>query len=119
MKKVIRYADEFSDFVAIITYTDTNTQIPTRYSFNYTLKENVINDEFNNIDPDKVIGGLENTHTNTSNSNDESIENTTSGTSAPNNSEIVYWTLGGRSFHRSKSCHTLARSKTILEGTLQ
>lgn len=29
---------------------------------------------------------------------------------------IVYWTPGGTSYHYNKSCSTLARSKTIIEG---
>jgi len=35
-----------------------------------------------------------------------------------NNSRIVYNTPTGKSYHYSKSCSTLSRSKTILSGTL-
>lgn len=35
-----------------------------------------------------------------------------------NNSRIVYHTPKGKSYHYSKSCSTLSRSKTILNGTL-
>jgi len=35
-----------------------------------------------------------------------------------NNSRIVYHTPTGKSYHYSKSCSTLSRSKTILSGTL-
>ncbi|MPQ31528.1 MBL fold metallo-hydrolase [Clostridium estertheticum] len=35
-----------------------------------------------------------------------------------NNSKIVYYTPSGKSYHYSKNCRTLARSKTILSGTL-
>lgn len=35
-----------------------------------------------------------------------------------NNSRIVYWTQNGKSYHYSKSCITLKRSKTILSGPL-
>jgi len=35
-----------------------------------------------------------------------------------NNSRIVYYTPKGKSYHYSKSCSTLSRSKTILSGTL-
>lgn len=35
-----------------------------------------------------------------------------------NNSRIVYWTPSGKSYHYSKSCSTLKRSKTILSGPL-
>ena len=37
---------------------------------------------------------------------------------ASNNSKIVYYTPSGKSYHFSKSCSTLSRSKTILSGTL-
>lgn len=33
------------------------------------------------------------------------------------NSEIVYWTPNGKSYHTANSCPTLSRSKTILSGT--
>ncbi len=32
-------------------------------------------------------------------------------------SEVVYWTPKGKSYHTTKSCPTLSRSKTILSGT--
>ncbi|MBU3075222.1 ComEC/Rec2 family competence protein [Clostridium estertheticum] len=35
-----------------------------------------------------------------------------------NNSKIVYYTPSGKSYHYDKNCRTLARSKTILSGTL-
>ncbi len=54
MEKVIRDANGCSDFTAIITYPDTQTQIPSHYSFTYTINGNVIHDEFDNIDPESV-----------------------------------------------------------------
>lgn len=54
MEKVIRDAGGCSNFVAIITYPDTDTQIPNHYSFTYTINGNVINDEFDNVNPDNV-----------------------------------------------------------------
>ncbi|NNU77794.1 ComEC/Rec2 family competence protein [Clostridium estertheticum] len=35
-----------------------------------------------------------------------------------NNSKVVYYTPSGKSYHYDKNCRTLARSKTILSGTL-
>ncbi|MGL4571463.1 MAG: hypothetical protein ACRCVJ_10385, partial [Clostridium sp.] len=32
-------------------------------------------------------------------------------------SEVVYWTPKGKSYHTTKSCPTLSRSKTILSGS--
>jgi hypothetical protein len=52
MEKAIREAGGCTDFTAIISYPDTNTQIPSHYSYTYTLNGNVINDEFDNINSD-------------------------------------------------------------------
>ena len=60
MEKVIRDAGGCTDFVAIITYPDTKTQIPSHYSFKYTLMGNVINDEFDNVNPDEANASLNN-----------------------------------------------------------
>lgn len=49
MEKVIRDAGGCTDFVAVITYPNTKTQIPSHYSYTYTINGNVINDEFDNI----------------------------------------------------------------------
>lgn len=62
MEKVIRDANGCTDFTAIITYPNTKTQIPSHYSYTYTLKGNVINDEFDNIDPDKANKKLNTTN---------------------------------------------------------
>ena len=48
MEKVIRDAGGCTDFEAIITYPNTDTQIPSHYSFTYTLNGEVIKDEFDN-----------------------------------------------------------------------
>lgn len=50
MEDGIRKAGGCSDFVAIITYADSRTQIPEHYSYTYTLMGNVINDEFDNAE---------------------------------------------------------------------
>ena len=58
IEKVIRDAGGCSDFTAVITYPSTTTQIPSHYSYTYTLKGNVINDEFDNVNPDEVNQSL-------------------------------------------------------------
>ena len=139
MEKVIRDAGGCTDFTAIITYPDTTTQIPSHYSYTYTINGNVINDEFDNINPDEYNASLESNNSsasNGSNVNTESNENSgnanstsnigvaggdttpSSEGSSINNSEIVYWTPKGKSYHKDKNCRTLARSKTILSGTI-
>lgn len=90
MEKVIRDAGGCTDFVAIITYPNTKTQIPSHYSYTYTINGNVINDEFRNINPNEDINDL-----------------------------FVYWTINGKSYHTTRNCPTLSRSKNILGGITQ
>ncbi|UTT44346.1 DNA/RNA non-specific endonuclease [Exiguobacterium aurantiacum] len=54
MESVIRSAGGATDFEAIITYPDTETQIPSHYEYTYTVKGNVITDSFDNVNPDEV-----------------------------------------------------------------
>ncbi|TCI25593.1 MULTISPECIES: DNA/RNA non-specific endonuclease [unclassified Exiguobacterium] len=58
MESVIRSAGGATDFEAIITYPDTETQIPSSYQYTYTLNGNVIVDKFDNVNPDEVNEGL-------------------------------------------------------------
>ncbi len=51
MEKVIRDAGGCTDFLGIISYPNTTTQIPSHYSFTYTINGNVIKEEFDNVDP--------------------------------------------------------------------
>jgi len=119
MEKVIRDAGGCTEFVAIITYPDTTTQIPSHYSYTYTINGNVINDEFDNVNPDEYNANLQ-TNTSSNNSNSSSNTNTTINNSGSTSSSgTVYWTPNGKSYHTTKSCSTLSRSKTILEGTIQ
>ena len=134
MEKVIRDAGGCTDFVAIITYPNTSTQIPSHYSYTYTINGNVIKDEFDNVNPDEYNSNLGITNSN-STSNDSSNATGSSNTVSSNanssttdnnntisssaNSGTVYWTPNGKSYHTTKSCSTLSRSKTILEGTIE
>jgi len=54
MEDWIRKAGGCTDFTAIITYPDTETQIPSHYEYTYTLNGNVITDSFDNVNPDEV-----------------------------------------------------------------
>ena len=119
MEKVIRDAGGCTDFIAIITYPDTTTQIPSHYSYTYTINGNVINDEFDNINPDEYNASLEsNTPTNSETNNETNNESSNTQDNVIS-SGIVYWTPNGKSYHTTNSCPTLSRSKTILEGTIQ
>ncbi len=70
MEKIIRDVGGCTDFEAIITYTNTDTQIPSSYKFTYTINGNVIVDEFANVNPDEV-------NQSTSDENTSSTEETT------------------------------------------
>lgn len=58
MEKNIREAGGCTDFEAIITYSNTKTQIPSHYHYTYTIKGNVITDDFDNGNPDEVNKSL-------------------------------------------------------------
>ncbi len=58
MERSIREAGGCTDFEAIITYPNTKTQIPNHYRYTYTLKGNVITDDFDNVNPDKANKSL-------------------------------------------------------------
>ena len=120
MEKVIRDAGGCTDFTAIITYPNTKTQIPSHYSYTYTINGNVIKDEFDNVNPDKTTNtNKNNKNTNTNKNTNKNNKNTNIGQSSTNSSSKVYWTPNGKSYHSTKNCPTLSRSKTILEGTIK
>ncbi len=94
MEKIIRDAGGATDFTAIITYPNEQTQIPSHYSYTYTINGHVINDEFDNVDPEIPDPNLSNNYvddyetvvTEATNKNedkettDEEIETVTTGT---------------------------------------
>ena len=58
MERVIRTAGGATNFEAIITYPNTETQIPSSYQYTYTLMGNEIVDTFDNVNPDEVNESL-------------------------------------------------------------
>ncbi|WP_223596242.1 DNA/RNA non-specific endonuclease [Neobacillus bataviensis] len=58
MEKVIRDAGGCTDFVAVIQYPNTQTQIPNHYNFTYKIQGRSITDEFDNVNPDEVNKNL-------------------------------------------------------------
>ncbi|EIM05373.1 hypothetical protein A1A1_16665 [Planococcus antarcticus DSM 14505] len=58
MEDAIRDAGGATDFEAIITYIDTETQIPSSYQYTYTLMGNEIVDTFDNMNPDEINASL-------------------------------------------------------------
>jgi hypothetical protein len=58
MEDVIRSAGGATNFEAIITYPNTETQIPSSYQYTYTLMGNEIVDTFDNGSPDEINASL-------------------------------------------------------------
>lgn len=118
MEKVIRDAGGCTDFTAIITYPNTTTQIPSHYSYTYTINGNVINDEFDNVNPDEYNDNLQkNTTSNNNKNSGTSSSNTGTTTNEPaQGNKTVYWTPNGKSYHYDRNCRTLSRSKNVSEG---
>ena len=75
MEENIRKAGGATNFEAIITYPNTETQIPSHYDVQYTLKGNRIVDEFDNGNPDKTNESLGLTGKKSSNSTSNSKSN--------------------------------------------
>ncbi len=71
MEKVIRDAEGCTNFVAVITYPDTKTQIPSHYKFSYVLKGRKVTDSFDNVNPDKVNSSKDKTQTKPKQSNEK------------------------------------------------
>ncbi|WP_240377725.1 DNA/RNA non-specific endonuclease, partial [Bacillus piscicola] len=82
MEKVIRA----TNFEAIITDPDTETQIPSSYKYTYTLRGNEIVDTFVNGNPDKINESLGLTG---SKSSESKNSNTNSNTSSDKNGDIA------------------------------
>lgn len=68
LEDAIRKAGGATDFKAIITYQDTETQIPSTYQYTYTIQKNEIVDTFDNLNPDEVNASLGLTEDDASNS---------------------------------------------------
>ena len=58
MEDVIRDAGGATNFEAIITYPDMETQIPSSYQYIYTVMGNEVVDTFDNVNPDEVNASL-------------------------------------------------------------
>lgn len=83
MEDAIRKAGGATNFEAIITYPNTETQIPSHYKYTYTLKGNKIVDEFDNGNPDEInksLGLTESKSTNANKSTSSNQSNASNGT---------------------------------------
>lgn len=100
IEKVIRDSGGCTDFVATITYPDTETQIPSHYNYTYVLKGNKIEDDFDNANPDgtilsDMVGGGSQTSVG-------SEDNTAVG-----NEDMVWVSGSGSKYHRRNDCGTM------------
>lgn len=84
MKDVIRKAGGTTNFEAIITYPNTETQIPSSYQYTYILMGNEIVDKFDNVNLDEVNASLSLTGSEPS----DSTSSNTNSTSPNTNGDI-------------------------------
>jgi hypothetical protein len=89
MEKVIRDAGGATNFEAIITYPNTETQIPSSYQYTYTLMGNVIVDKFDNANPDEVNAGLGLTGSEPSDSTSSSTSGDVSSVDTDGNGQVT------------------------------
>jgi hypothetical protein len=95
MEDTIRKAGGVTNFEAIITYPNTETQIPSSYQFTYTLMGNEIVDEFDNVNPDEVNESLgltdseEEDHSEDSSSNSSDNEGDVSSVDTNGNGRVT------------------------------
>ncbi|WP_233879911.1 DNA/RNA non-specific endonuclease [Virgibacillus halodenitrificans] len=79
MERAIRDAGGATNFEAIITYPDTETQIPSSYQYTYTLMGNEIVDTYDNVNPDEVNESLGLTDSKPSSESSDSNNSNTEG----------------------------------------
>ncbi|MGE7225796.1 DNA/RNA non-specific endonuclease [Paenibacillus glucanolyticus] len=89
MEDAIRKAGGATNFEAIITYPNTDTQIPSSYQYTYTLKGNVIVDKFDNVNPDEVNASLGLTGSDTSKPNSTNTEGDLSKVDTNGNGKVT------------------------------
>src|SRR3954452_4838508 len=82
MEDVIRSAGGATNFEAIITYPNTETQLPSSYQYTYTLRGNEIVDTFDNVNPDEVNSSLGLTGSEPSDSTSSNTNSTSSNANA-------------------------------------
>ncbi|MGB2993944.1 MAG: DNA/RNA non-specific endonuclease [Paenisporosarcina sp.] len=89
MEEVIRSAGEATNFEAIITYPNTETQIPSSYQYTYTLMGNEIVDIFDNVNPDEVNASLGLTGSEPSDSTNSNTSNDISSVDTNGNGQVT------------------------------
>lgn len=72
LEDTIRNAGGATNFEAVISYSDTETQIPSKYQYSYNINGNSVVDTFDNLNPDEVNESLGLTGSNETSSSDNS-----------------------------------------------
>ncbi|MGX6443659.1 DNA/RNA non-specific endonuclease [Neobacillus sp. K501] len=89
MEDAIRKAGGATNFEAIITYPNKETQIPSHYKYTYTLKGNKIVDEFDNVNPDEINKSLGLTESKSTNSNNSNVTEDISNVDTDGNGQVT------------------------------
>lgn len=89
MEDAIRKAGGATNFEAIITYPNTETQIPSSYKYTYTIKGNEIVDSFENVNPDEVNASLGLTSSESSNSTNANTKGDISSVDTNGNGQVT------------------------------
>ncbi|WP_064091538.1 DNA/RNA non-specific endonuclease [Rossellomorea aquimaris] len=89
MEDAIRKAGGATNFEAIITYPNTETQIPSSYQYTYTLMGNEIVDTFDNVNPDEVNESLGLTDSEPSNSTSSNTNGDISSIDTNGNGQVT------------------------------
>ncbi|WP_102272228.1 DNA/RNA non-specific endonuclease [Cytobacillus massiliigabonensis] len=89
MEDAIRKAGGATNFEAIITYPNTETQIPSHYQYTYTLRGNKVVDSFDNVNPDEVNATLGLTENKPSNSTSSSKSGDISSVDTNGNGQVT------------------------------
>ncbi|MEH7130560.1 DNA/RNA non-specific endonuclease [Neobacillus drentensis] len=98
MEDVIRSAGGATNFEAIITYPNTETQIPSSYQYTYTLMGNKIVDTFDNMNPDEVNSSLGLTGSKPSNSTSSNTNDDISRVDTNGNGQVTIKEAKGAGF---------------------
>ena len=98
--------------------TDNNDYATKDYNNNYVTKDysddyNSNNNSTSNNESNNKSNNYSNNESNSDSSFDGASDNVT--TDEPSQ-DYVYWTPNGKSYHSTKDCPTLSRSKVIYEG---
>ncbi|WP_338473343.1 hypothetical protein R4Z10_21610 (plasmid) [Niallia sp. XMNu-256] len=89
MEDAISRAGGATNFEAIITYPNTETQIPSSYQYTYTLMGNEIVDTFDNVNPDEVNESLGLTGSESSNSTNSNTSGDISSVDSNGNGQVT------------------------------